>query len=120
MTGSGPVKLRTSSSVDWVIEYIDDKGTLHMVNNQDGQNPEKAEFIGSGKIIYVKIYPYDYTENSEVFLYAENVKSVSVSPTVPAPFAATAPQTPTGTPQSAPLPLMGIIAIGITLLLSRK
>jgi len=119
-TGSGPVKLHTSSSIDWVIEYIDDKGILHMVNNQGGQNPERVEFIGSGKVVYVKIYPYSYTDTSEVFLYGENVKSVAVSATIPEPFAATAPPTPTETPKSAPLPLLGIMAIGITLILSRK
>ncbi|PKL58147.1 MAG: hypothetical protein CVV34_03850, partial [Methanomicrobiales archaeon HGW-Methanomicrobiales-5] len=99
-TAIGPVVLHTSSSIDWVIEYVDANGVLHMENNQGAQNPERAEFIGTGKIVYVKVYPYKYSDNSEAFLYAENVNSVAVSPTVPAPFAATAPQTPTETPQS--------------------
>lgn len=119
-TASGPVILHTSSSIDWVIEYVDDKGILHMENNYGGQNPEKAEFMGTGKIVYVKVYPYKYADNSEVFMYAENVRSVIVSPTVPAPFAATAPQTPTETPQSAPFPLIGMIAVGLIFLLSRR
>lgn len=119
-TGSGPVILHTSSSVDWVIEYIDDKGLLHRENNYGEQNPERAEFIGTGKVVFVKIYPYKYTDTSEVFLYAENVNSVAVSPNVPAPFAATASKTPTETPRSAPFSLIGMIAIGITLMLIRK
>ena len=119
-TASGPVILHTSSSIDWVIEYVDDKGVLHMENNQGAQNPERAEFLGTGKIVYVKVYPYKYADSSEVFLYAENVNSVVVSPTVPAAFAATAPQTPTETPQSPVFPLVGLVAIGITVFLSRK
>ncbi|MFA4824188.1 MAG: hypothetical protein WC593_03425 [Methanoregula sp.] len=119
-TTSGPIVLHTSSSIDWVIEYVDGKGILHMENNQGAQNPERTEFIGTGKIVYVKVYPYKYADNSEVFLYAENVNSVIVSQTVPAQFAATVPQTPTETPQSPVFPLAGIGAIVITALLLRK
>jgi hypothetical protein len=119
-TGSGPVKLHTSSSVDWIIEYIDEKGVLHRENNYGEKNPERAEFIGTGKVVYVKVYPYNYADTSEVFLYAENVNSVAVSPNVPAPFAATANQTPTETPRTELFPLIGLIAVGITLLLIRK
>ena len=119
-TASGPVILHTSSSIDWVIEYVDDKGVLHMANNQGAQNPESIEFIGKGKVVYVKVYPYKYADNSEVFLYAENANSVTVSPTVPAPFAAAASPTPTETPQSPVFALGSLMAIGITVLLSRK
>ncbi|MFA6225401.1 MAG: hypothetical protein WC620_04255 [Methanoregula sp.] len=119
-TAYGPVILHTSPSIGWVIEYVDDKGVLHMENNYGEQNHERAEFIGNGKIIYVKVYPYKYADYSEVFVYAENVHSVIVSQTVPEPFAATAPQTPTETPQSPLFPLMGLIAVSITLMLTRK
>jgi len=119
-TVSGPVILHTSSSIDWVIEYVDDKGVLHMENNQGALNPERAEFLGKGKTIYVKIYPYTYADRSEVFLYAENVNSVLVSPTVPAVFAVTVPQTPTETPQSPLFPFAGLVAAGIAIFISRK
>jgi hypothetical protein len=118
-TASGPVVLHTSSSIDWVIEYVDAKGVLHMENNQGSQNPERAEFIGTGKVVYVKVYPYKYADNGEAFLYAENVNSVTVSPTVPAPFAATATQTPTETPQSPVFPFAGLVAL-IVVLSSRR
>jgi len=119
-TASGPIILHTSSSIDWVIEYVDDKGVLHMVNNQGELNPERAEFQGRGKTVYVKVYPYKYADRSEVFLYAENVNSIVVSPTIPEAFAATASQTPTETPQSPIFPFWGLLAIGIAILLSRK
>jgi len=119
-TASGPVILHTSSSIDWVIEYIDDKGVLHMENNHGELNPERAEFLGRGKTIYVKVYPYKYADRSEVFLYAENVNSVVVSPTVPEAFTATAPQAPAETPQSPVFPFVGLGAVGIAVLMFRK
>jgi hypothetical protein len=118
-TNSGPVMLYTSSSIDWVIEYIDEKSVLHVENNQDARNPEKAAITGSGNTVFVKIYPYNYSEQSEVSLYAENANAISVSPTVPAPFAAAAPQASGGTPAVPLMPLSGLAAIGIAILLRR-
>jgi hypothetical protein len=118
-TGSGPVMLYTSSSIDWVIEFIDENGVLHVENNQDAQNPEKAATTGSGDTIFVKIYPTKYSEQSEVFLYAENADAVSVSPTVPAPFAAAVPEATGGIPTVPLMPLSVLAAIGIALLLRR-
>jgi hypothetical protein len=117
--GTGPVMLYTSASVDWVIEYIDENGVLQVENNQDAQNPEKAAIQGTGKTIYVKIYPYKYAEQGDVFLYAENANAISVSPTVPAPFAAAVPQASGGIPAVPLTPLSGIAALGIALILRR-
>jgi hypothetical protein len=117
--GSGPVMLYTSSFFDWVIEFVDENGVLHVENNQDAQNPEKAAITGSGNTIFVKIYPYKYSEQSEVFLYAENADAVSVSPTVPAPFAAAVPEATGGIPTVSLMPLSGLAALGIALLLRR-
>jgi hypothetical protein len=118
-TGTGPVMLYTSASVDWVIEYIDENGVLHVENNQDAHNPEKAAFTGSGKTIYVKIYPYNYTDQGDVFLYAENANAISISPTVPAPFAAAMPQASGSQPAASLIPFSGLAALGIILLLRR-
>jgi hypothetical protein len=118
-TGSGPVMLYTSSSVDWMIEYVDEKGLLHVENNQDAQNPEKAAIAGSGNTIFVKIYPFTYSEQGEVFLYAENADAISVSPTVPAPFTAAVPLASGGIPAVSLMPLSGLAALGIALLLRR-
>lgn len=118
-TGSGPVMLYTSSSMDWVIEFIDENGVLHVENNQDAQNPEKAAINGSGNTIFVKIYPFNYSEQSDVFLYAENADAVAVSPTVPAPFAAAVPEATGGIPTVPLMPLSGLAALGLALLLRR-
>jgi hypothetical protein len=118
-TSSRPMTLYTSSSVDWVIEYFDDSGVLHVENDQGTAVPEKVSFQGTGKTMYVKVYPYKYSDNSEVFLYAENALSVSVSPSVPAQFAASAPQTAT-TQASPTVPAIGLAACGIALILWRQ
>ncbi|MDD4137335.1 MAG: hypothetical protein PHT99_05505, partial [Methanoregula sp.] len=47
-TGTGPVTLYTSKTPDWVIEYIDDDGVLHMDNDQGDRYAEKTEFQGTG------------------------------------------------------------------------
>ena len=49
MTGTGPVSLYTSPSVDWVIEYVDESGIHKTVNNFGAQKAERLEFKGRGK-----------------------------------------------------------------------
>lgn len=119
-TGNGKVNLHTSSSIDWVMEYVDDKGTIKIVNEEGEQYPEKVQVLGKGKTMYIKVYPMKYSVNSEVFMYAENAVSVVVSPTVPAPFAASIPQTPTDTPKSPLLPLLGVVALGTAFVIVRR
>jgi hypothetical protein len=108
----GTVTLYTSSSIDWVIEYIDERGVLHTINAEGELNPEEIQIVARGKPIYVKVYPYKYSITSEAFLYAENANSVSLSPTIPAAFGTSAASVPTETPQSALSPLAGILATG--------
>jgi len=115
--GSGPVTLYTSSSIDWVIEYIDDKGLLHTVNDQGEFNPEMAELQGKGKTIFVKVYPYKTGISGDVFLFGENVNSVVFSQSVPAPFAAMETPVPSSTQKSAPVPGLGIIAACVAMIL---
>jgi hypothetical protein len=111
--GVGQVTIHTSSAIDWIIEYVDVKGTIQLVNEQGEKYPEQVTLQGNGKTLYIKVYPVKYGLNNEVFVYAENANSMVVSPTVPAPFAITAPQTPSDTPQSMVMPLLGIVAIGM-------
>jgi len=119
-TGNGIVNIHTSSSIDWVMEYVDDKGTIKIVNEEGEQYPEKVQVLGKGKTMYIKVYPMKFSVNSEVFIYAENAASVAISPTVPAPFTASVPQTPTDTPKSPLLPLLGIVALGIAFVVVRR
>ena len=113
------ITLSTSSSIDWVIEYFDENGVLHVENDQGTAVPEKVSFQGSGKTVSVKVYPYKYSDSGEVFLYAENATSVAVSSSVPPQFAASAPQTPT-TPPASLAPAIGLAACVIGFVVWRQ
>jgi hypothetical protein len=115
-SGFGQVTIHTSSAIDWIIEYVDEKGAVQLVNEQGEQYPEQITLKGKGKTMYIKVYPVKYAVNNEVFVYAENANSVVVSPTVPAPFALAAPQSPADTPTSDQMPLLGIVAVGMAFL----
>lgn len=116
-TGSGPVTLYTSKSPDWVIEYSDDSGILHMVNEWGDQNPERVEILGNGQTLYFKIYPYQYSVTSDVFLYGENVGTVEVSRTVPSPFRSSGDMSTSETQRATLFPLLGAAALAAGILL---
>jgi hypothetical protein len=113
--GTGLVTIHTSSSIDWIMEYTDDKGVIHVVNQENEKYPEQVQVQGKGQIIYIKVYPLSYSVNSEIFVYAENAGSIVISPVIPAPFAAAAPGTTT--PASPVMPLLGIAAVAVAILI---
>ncbi|HJX55438.1 MAG TPA: hypothetical protein VJ350_01255 [Methanoregula sp.] len=115
MGGSRLVTIHTSSSIDWILEYADDKGVIHVVNEENEKSPEKVQVQGKGQTIYIKAYPLSNSVTSEVFVYAENATSIVISSTIPAPFAAAAPKTTT--PQSPIIPILGAAAVGLAILL---
>jgi hypothetical protein len=116
--GTGPVSLYTSSSADWIIDYVDESGVYHSVNSHGDGTAERVEFTGRGKTLYFKIYPQNPNVTTEVFLYGQNVKSIVVNPDVPAVFA---PAATAETPQTPVMPFLGALAIGIVFtLLKRK
>jgi len=119
-TGFGQVTIHTSSSIDWVVEYVDDNGDIQVVNGQGEQYPEQFQVQGKGKTVYIKVYPVKYSVNSEVFLYAENAISVTVPSTVPEPFATRAQTTQTSAPDSPLCPTLIFIALGIAAMGIRK
>lgn len=84
--GQGTMNIYTSSQIDWVMEYVDGNGNLRSVNSHGELNPERIAIEGNGKTLYFKVYPFRYSDNGEVFLYAENAQSVKASPTVPSVF----------------------------------
>jgi hypothetical protein len=118
--GFGPVTIHTSSAIDWIVEYVDPKGTIQLVNEQGERYPEQFTLQGTGKTLYLKVYPVKYSLNSEVFVYAENANSIVASPTVPASFVPVSQQAPVDTPKSAVMPLLGIAATGIAFMIIRK
>ncbi len=118
--GTGPVTFATSRSLDWVVEYSDDSGVLHMVNNEGESGAEKIEIFGNGQTLYLKVYPYQYSVNGEVSLVGENVESLVVSRTVPAPFTSSGDVSEGSTAKTPLSPLAGIAAIAVIALFLRK
>lgn len=115
-TRSGTVTITTSSGLDWVVEYIDEKNVRHKVNEKGMLEPEKVEIATEGGTVYVKIYPLSYTDNATVQISAANARAVRVSQVAPALFG-DAPPTPT---QSTPLPpLLALLAVFVLVLARR-
>ena len=113
--GTGLVTIHTSSSIDWIIEYADDKGVIHVINQENEKYPEQVKVQGKGRSIFIKVYPLSFSVTSEVFVYAENASSIVISPVIPAPFAAAAPRTTT--PPSSLMPFPGVAAVAAAILM---
>jgi hypothetical protein len=115
-TLGGAVTISTSSGIDWVLEYIDEKGVRTTVNNQGTSAPERVTFPASGGTVYVKVAPQLYTDSGRVTLTASNVVSVAVDASVAANFGDPVP----ATTQESPLSLWVVpAALGALLLLRR-
>jgi hypothetical protein len=116
--GNAPVTISTSSSVDWVVEYVEANGDLHTINDQGDITPEDFVVNGADKPLYVKVYPYKYSISTVVYLYAENADSVVVSPTVPNVFGTTnSALASSAEPQKSPLATVGsLVAVCMAVL----
>ncbi len=109
--GDAPVTVSTSSSVDWVVEYVVANGDLHTINDQGEITSEEIVLNDAGKPLYFKVYPYKYSVDTVVYLYAKNADSVVVSPTVPAVFSMKTPAlTSPPETQKSPLAVAGSMA----------
>ena len=107
--GNDPVTISTSTSVDWVVEYTDENGELHTVNDQSEFAPEVIVVNGADKPLYFKVYPYKYSVSAVVTLSADNADSIEVSPTVPAAFGGT--QSPVSSAETQKSPLVGAVSL---------
>jgi hypothetical protein len=114
--GSYKVNVYTSSDIDWMMEYVDDRGELHAVLSRNQFNPEEIDVQARGKTIYFKIYPFKYSDSGTVFFYAENAQSVRVSPSVPSVFGTVAPA-PTETQKSPAEAAPAVAALAVVSLL---
>ncbi|MBP1927823.1 5-hydroxyisourate hydrolase-like protein (transthyretin family) [Methanolinea mesophila] len=107
-TGTGPVKVYTSSGVDWVIEYPDPSGVVQKVNLMGQLEGESVTLQGIGDTVPIKVYPYRMSDQGIVTLSAEGATAVVVATGVPATFEPTASPT---TQSPLPLPLI-LVALG--------
>jgi len=116
-TRNGPVRVYTSSGVDWIIEYIDDSGTRIKVNNKGQGNSEEIIINGTGNTRYFMVYPAKYSDKADVTLTAENADDMKASSTMPPGFAS-APTIATETTKKTDFPLWTVIfAIAVVLVI---
>lgn len=119
LTGSGKVRIYTSSGVDWIMEYTDASGTWVKVNAMGGMDGEEAIINGTNGIVTVKVYPYKYSVNEPVTLNAVGADSLTAGGSKPVGTAGTT----TAITKAAPLPLIAVlvaICAGAFLLLFRR
>lgn len=115
-TLGGPVTISTSTGIDWVLEYIDEKGQRSMVNSQGTTAPESVTLQATGGVVYVKVTPQLYTETGTVTVAAENVRKISVDAAVAGKFGDPVPTT-----AQSPMPIgLVLLALGAVFLLFRK
>ena len=120
----GPVRVTTSTGIDWEIEYLDHSGTIHRVHNAGSQFPESVTFQSDGNTTWVKVYPFKYEDNSTVTLYAENALDVQAAKNGVDffPLTHTTTSVPVGV-QTSPVPWMlfiGAIGIGILIVAGKR
>lgn len=113
ITGAtGKVKISTSPGIDWVIEYPDAYGVIQKVNNKGQIDAEEVTIPAGGATIYLKVYPYRFSDKGEVTIFTEGAERIGIASEVPPAFAATASPT-----QKSPLPvaivLLAVLAIGM-------
>jgi hypothetical protein len=113
-TRPGTVTLSTSSGIDWVMEYIDEDNYLTVVNEKGTIGGETATFPARGGTVYVKIYPFTFSDQGTVTLTATNADSVTACTSCVALFTTTPPPTTT---QKSPVPaILALIAAALALL----
>ncbi|HTY52271.1 MAG TPA: hypothetical protein VMB35_03665 [Methanomicrobiales archaeon] len=112
-TKPGPVTISTSSGIDWVLEYIDENNQLTVVNAKGTIGGESVTFTARGGPVYVKIYPFTFSDQGTVTLTAQNADSVAPCTTCVSLFATTPVPTTT---QKSPVPaFLALIALAVAL-----
>jgi hypothetical protein len=105
----GSVRITTSEGVDWVVEYVDEDGTLKKVNSQGRLNAEEIHLTANGGCVYLKVYPVRFNDEETVTIYAENSEMVTVTPDAASVFGDVPVATST---QQSPLPpVLAFVAV---------
>ncbi|MDD1675593.1 MAG: hypothetical protein LUQ17_02775 [Methanomicrobiales archaeon] len=110
----GELIVSTSSGVDWVVDYIDETGSVKKVNTR-GTSSEEVRLSTNGGAIYFKVYPDRFEEQANVTLSVQNARSISVCTTCAAMFGDVATTT------EAPLPaFLALGALGLLVIARRR
>ena len=117
-TKPGAVTISTSSGIDWVLEYIDEDSLLTVVNEKGTIGGESATFVSKGGPVYVKVYPFTFSDQGSVTLTAQNAETVTTCTSCIALFTTTTPPTTT---QKSPLPLfISLLALAMLAIARRR
>jgi len=100
-SAGGTLRVRTSSGIDWILEYVDENGNRYTVNEKGTVGGESVSLETRGGTVYLKVYPATYTDQGTVTVTAENADAVSVCTNCASYFAETTSPTPT---EKSPLP----------------
>ncbi|MDD1657023.1 MAG: hypothetical protein LUQ41_00995 [Methanomicrobiales archaeon] len=113
-SAGGTLRIRTSSGIDWILEYMDESGDQFTLNQKGTVGGESMAIETRGGPVYVKVYPATYTDQGTVTLTAENADAVSVCTTCAAYFTGTPTPTPTQeTPLPAAIALLSLIFLAL-------
>jgi hypothetical protein len=120
----GPVHVSTSTGTDWVLEYLDQNGNPHRVNDAGSEYPESVTFQSNGNTTWVKVYPSKYEDMDTVTLYADNAMDIQASSKGVDFFLISHETTavPVGV-QTSPLPLwlcIGAMGIGFLVMVRKR
>ncbi|HVP25192.1 MAG TPA: hypothetical protein VMS81_04350 [Methanomicrobiales archaeon] len=113
-TNPGTVTISTSSGIDWVMEYLDEDNHLYVVNEKGTIGGETATFTARGGSVYVKVYPFTFSDQGTVTLTASNAASVTVCTSCVQLFTTPTP-VPTTTQKSPASAVLALIALAIAL-----
>lgn len=106
------VKVSTSPGIDWVIEYPDAYGVIRKVNNRGQVDSEEVTIPAGGTTIYLKVYPYRFSDKGEVTIFTEGAERIGIASEVPPAFAPTTSPTPKS-PFPAVLVILALLVIGV-------
>jgi len=116
-TEPGMVTLSTSSGIDWEMEYINEGNQLTVVHEGGTLKGETATFPAMGGSVYVKIYPFLFSDQGTVTLTATNADSVTACTSCVALFTTTPPPTTT---QKSPVPaFIALVAFALLVIVRR-
>jgi hypothetical protein len=117
-TRQGTVTMSTSSGIDWVLEYVDEDSQLSVMNERGTIGGETVAFTAKGGNVYVKMYPFTFSDQGTVTLTVTNGDSVTVCTSCMALFTTTPPPTTT---QKSPLPaFLALIALALLVIARRR
>jgi len=118
----GPVRIFTSTGIDWELEYRDLNGTIHKVHETGVEYPESVTFQSDGNTTWVKVYPFKYEDNGTVTLYGENALDIQNFKNGEefSPIANETTSITTVTRKSAIPWLLFIVAIGIVIMVMMR